>query len=224
MPQHIRLTYVEWILLLTAFAAGSVDVIGFAELGRVFASAMTGNFALLAYHVARGDSASVMGSVIALCGFVLGCAVGFMQRRGRSQDDALTLLLGSEAVLLLLFALYAILAPDSGGSASEHFQIALLAVAMGLQAVIGQAISLTTIVFTMTITKLVGAVTNSIADAKPSGLRDVKIQSSVVVSYLCGALLAAAMSIHRVAVVVMLPLFGVALALAVHWRELRRKV
>lgn len=42
------ITRVEWLLFATAFAAGAVDIIGFAALGGVFASAMTGNFALLA--------------------------------------------------------------------------------------------------------------------------------------------------------------------------------
>jgi len=58
-----KLTHNEWILLLTAFAAGAVDVISFATLGGVFASAMTGNFALLAYYVAQSDSQSAVGSV-----------------------------------------------------------------------------------------------------------------------------------------------------------------
>ena len=48
MPDKAQLTYIEWMLLLTAFAAGAVDIISFATLGGVFASAMTGNFALLA--------------------------------------------------------------------------------------------------------------------------------------------------------------------------------
>jgi len=42
------------------FAAGAVDIISFATLGGVFASAMTGNFALLAYYVAQSDSQSAM--------------------------------------------------------------------------------------------------------------------------------------------------------------------
>ena len=65
MWNKLRPTQYEAILLLTAFAAGTVDVISFAKLGGVFASAMTGNFALLAFYVAQGDSQSAMGSVIA---------------------------------------------------------------------------------------------------------------------------------------------------------------
>src|ERR1700721_3939589 len=104
MPDKISLTYYESILLLTAFAAGAVDVISFATLGGVFASAMTGNFALLAYYVAQSDSQSAMGSGVARGGFAIGCALGGLQRRGRAQEQALSLLLAREAGLLRFFA------------------------------------------------------------------------------------------------------------------------
>ena len=155
MPDKLKLTYNEMILLLTAFAAGAVDVISFATLGGVFASAMTGNFALLAYYVAQSDSQAAMGSVVALIGFAAGCAIGVLQRRGRAQEQAINRLLASEAALLLFFALYAMWTPHVSHAPSDHLQILLLAVAMGLQAVIGQTLSLTTIVFTATLTKLV---------------------------------------------------------------------
>jgi len=210
MPQNARLTYIEWILLLTAFAAGSVDVISFATLGGVFASAMTGNFALLAYYVAQSDSQAAMGSVVALTGFVAGCAFGVLQRRGRAPAHALNLLLASEMALLLFFALYAMWTPH------DHLQILLLAVAMGMQAVVGQTISLTTIVFTTTLTKLVSTVADSIANGSAVGLKDVKIPSAVVVSYLFGALLSGALIVHKTQGVVILPFLGVAVAFAVH--------
>jgi uncharacterized membrane protein YoaK (UPF0700 family) len=218
----VRLTHIEWILLLTAFAAGTVDIISFATLGGVFASAMTGNFALLAYYVAQGDSQSAMGSVVALSGFAAGCALGVFQRRGRSQEQALGMLLAGEAGLLLFFALYAMWTPHVVHAPSDHLQILLLAVAMGLQAVIGQTISLTTIVFTTTLTKLVGTIADSIANGDMSGLKDVKIQSAVVVSYLFGALLSGALIVHKIEGVVLLPFTGVALAFTMH-RLSRRK-
>jgi len=217
-----KLTFNELILLLTAFAAGAVDVISFATLGGVFASAMTGNFALLAYYVAQSDSQSAMGSVVALIGFALGCALGVLQRRGRAQEQALSLLLAWEAGLLLFFALYAMWTPHVAHAPSDHLQILLLAVAMGLQAVIGQTISLTTIVFTTTLTKLVGTIADSIANGDVSGLKDVKIQSAVVVSYLFGALLAGALIVHGANEVVVLPFVGVAFAYWVHRRAQHR--
>ena len=221
MPDKVSLTYNESILLLTAFAAGAVDVISFATLGGVFASAMTGNFALLAYYVAQSDSQSAMGSVVALVGFAVGCALGVLQRRGRAQEQALSLLLASEAGLLLFFALYSMWTPHVAHAPSDHLQIVLLAVAMGLQAVVGQTISLTTIVFTTTLTKLVGTIADSIANGDVSGLKDVKIQSSVVVSYLFGALLSGALIVRKAEEVALLPFIGVAVAFAVQRRSRR---
>ena len=216
MPDKSSFTHIEVILLLTAFAAGAVDVISFATLGGVFASAMTGNFALLAYYVAQSDAQSAMGSVVALSGFVLGCALGVLQRRSRAQGQALSLLLTTEAGLLLFFALYAMWTPHVAHAPSDHLQILLLAVAMGVQAVIGQTISFTTIVFTTTLTKLVGTIADSLANGDALGLKDVKIQSAVVVSYLFGALLAGALVVHNAEAVVLLPFIGVALAFGVH--------
>src|SRR5580692_3442152 len=216
------LSPIEWMLLLTAFAAGTVDIISFATLGGVFASAMTGNFALLAYYVAQSDSQAAMGSVVALTGFAAGCALGVLQRRGRPQEQALDRLLIGEAAVLLFFALYAMWTPHAAHAPSDHLQILLLPVAMGLQAVIGHTISLTTIVFTATLTKLVGTIADSIANGDMSGLKDVKIQSAVVVSYLFGALLSGAMVVRKVEEVVLLPFIGVALAFWVHRRSRRK--
>ena len=222
MPDRASFSYNEWMLLLTAFAAGAVDIISFATLGGVFASAMTGNFALLAYYVAQSDSQAAMGSVVALTGFAVGCALGVLQRRGRPQEQALDRLLIGEAGLLLFFALYAMWTPHAAHAPSDHLQILLLALAMGLQAVIGQAISLTTIVFTATLTKLVGTIADSIANGDMSGLKDVKIQSAVVVAYLFGALLSGAMVVRKVEEVVLLPFISVALAFWVHRRSRRK--
>ncbi len=218
----LTLTYNESILLLTAFAAGTVDIISFATLGGVFASAMTGNFALLAYYVAQSDSRSALGSVVALLGFTGGCAAGVLLRRGRPQEQALTRLIVSEAGLLLIFALYAMWTPHLAHAPSEHLQILLLAVAMGLQAVLGQTISLTTIVFTMTLTRLVGTIADSIANGEIGSLKDVKIQSSVVVSYLFGALLSGALIVRKVEEVVLLPFIGVAIAVLMHRLSCRK--
>jgi len=216
MMHRLKLHYVDLILLLTAFAAGTVDVISFAMLGGVFASAMTGNFALLAYYVSQGESQAAMGSVVALTGFVLGCGLGVLQRRSRAQAQALAFLLTTEGGLLFFFALYALWVPHVANAPSDHLQILLLAVAMGVQAVIGQTISQTTIVFTTTLTKLVGTIADSLANGDALGLKDVKIQSAVVVSYLFGALLAGALIVHKADAVVLLPFLGVALAFAAH--------
>ncbi|HEX4152725.1 MAG TPA: YoaK family protein [Steroidobacteraceae bacterium] len=215
MLDNLKLDPVEWILVLTAFAAGSVDIVSFASLGGVFASAMTGNFALLAYYVAQSDSQAAMGCIVALTGFVSGCAIGVLQRRSRDPKQALNLLLVSEVALLLFFAMYALWTPPVKYAPSDHLQILLLALAMGIQAVMGQTIGPTTIVFTTTLTKLVSTIADSIYQGSRLGIKDIKIQSSVVVSYLFGALLSGTLIVHKINAVVLLPLIGVSAALVV---------
>jgi uncharacterized membrane protein YoaK (UPF0700 family) len=223
------ITRVEWILFCTAFAAGAVDIFGFVQLGSVFASAMTGNLALLAYHVAEGNTLSAIGSVIALCGFVTGCVIGFSLRRGRSDRTTINLLLGAETGLLLLFAVYALytLYAPSGTVAADlgvqtavvsgmRLQILILAVAMGLQAVVGQMTTLSTIVFTTTLTRLVGGITDAIATADSTGLHEVRVQIALVASYLLGALLAGVLAVHKIHAGVFLPLLAVAMAFTAH--------
>jgi hypothetical protein len=62
------------------------------------------------------------------------------------------------------FSAYALWTPHAIHAPSDHLQILLLAVAMGIQAVIGQRISVTTLVFTTTLTTLVVAIADSIAN------------------------------------------------------------
>ena len=57
-----------------------------------------------------------------------------------------------------------------------------------------------------------------------SGLKDVKIQSSVVVSYLFGALLSGALIVRGAEEVALLPFIGVAFAYVVHRRSQRKAV
>jgi uncharacterized membrane protein YoaK (UPF0700 family) len=207
MPQNTRDSLrTAWILFATAFAAGAVDVIGFAKLGGVFASGMTGNLALLAYHVAKGNTLSVIDSVIALLGFVSGCLIGFTLRFRPFNRTTVSLLLGAETLLLLAFPFVP----------AVSAQIAILAVAMGLQAVVGQIISLSTIVFTTTLTRLIGGIVDAIATRNSSGFPDILEKLTLIASYLSGALLAGVLSVHDVSAVVFLPLAGVAVALVAH--------
>jgi uncharacterized membrane protein YoaK (UPF0700 family) len=225
MHKASGITRVEWILFATAFAAGAVDIIGFANLGGVFASAMTGNLALLAFHIAQGNARSAIGSVIALVGFVMGCVTGFMLRRGRSERTTVNLLLGAETGLLLLFASNAMWGAQSELVPAMRLHIVVLSVAMGLQAVVGQMISHSTIVFTTTLTRLVGGITDAIAARDTTALKGVGVQVTLLASYLVGAVLAGMLAVHKMSAVVFLPLGGVAVALAAHcWLREPRSV
>jgi uncharacterized membrane protein YoaK (UPF0700 family) len=220
MKRDPDLTYVNLLLAATAFAAGAVDIIGFARLGGVFASAMTGNFALLTYHLAQANFASAVGSVVALAGFVFGCVCGFTLRRDRSPRAALRLLLCLELGLLFVFAVLALAAGTGGPGhgqvppdlAIARVQIALLALSMGLQAVVGQSVSLSTIVFTTTLTRMVGGIVDYFARVRSPAEQSIGIQTAVVSAYLCGALLAGVLALHGIAAAVFLPLVGVTVA------------
>jgi uncharacterized membrane protein YoaK (UPF0700 family) len=216
-----RFVAVKSELLLTAFAAGTVDIIGYSQLGGVFPSAMTGNFALLAFHLAEGNWQSSVGSVVALMGFVVGCVAGFSMSRRRPQENALTVLLSTEAILLLLFAGFALTLLPEARAASTGPLIALLAVAMGLQAVVGQIINLTTIVFTTTLTKLVGTMVGSRSQVEPAARKDVAMQAGVVLTYVCGALLAGVLTVHKAGGAALLPLLAVTFALLANHRARR---
>jgi len=158
--------------------------------------------------VAQGETWAAIGSVIALLGFVCGCLIGFTLRRGRATHTTISLLLGAEAALLLLFAFIPL----------TRLQIAVLAIAMGLQAVVGQIISLSTIVFTTTLTRLIGGIADAIAARSSTGIRDIREQMTLIASYLLGALLAGILCVYEVHAVVFLPLAGVAVALIAHQR------
>jgi uncharacterized membrane protein YoaK (UPF0700 family) len=212
MKRDADLICTRCILFATAFAAAAVDIIGFARLGGVFASAMTGNFALLAYHVARGNWHSAVGSIIALAGFVSGCICGFALRRGRTTGTTQSLLLAAEIALLLAFACAAILLPPPAGMAQVRLEISLLALAMGLQAVVGQTVSMSTIVFTTTLTRMLGSMMDHFAGIRSPTEPDIGMQGGVLIAYLCGALLAGVLAVRGLAAVVFLPLGGVALA------------
>jgi len=66
---------------------------------------------------------------------------------------------------------------------------------------------------------LVGTIADSLANGDAAGLKDVKIQSAVVVSYLFGALLSGALIVHKVEEVVLLRSPCVALAFVMHRRS-----
>ena len=58
-----------------SLASGCTDVMSFLKLGDLFASAMTGNSALLAIALARGQMLPASRSLTALAGFMLGASL-----------------------------------------------------------------------------------------------------------------------------------------------------
>src|SRR5580698_4371536 len=93
------------VLVLTAFAAGLVDVLSFAKLGGVFTSAMTGNLALLGFYASTGAVRSAIKSTIALAGFIVGCAIGTIQGRRQTNRSAARRILALETLIIAACAI-----------------------------------------------------------------------------------------------------------------------
>jgi uncharacterized membrane protein YoaK (UPF0700 family) len=212
----------EFILGLTAFAAGSVDVIAFAKLGGILVSAMTGNLAFLAYYLSRFSFASAVGSAISLASFVAGGAAGTLLSRKRSQNAALRLLLGSELLLLAATVVLWFPTQHRNGGYSTDLIIILLAVSMGLQSIVGKRVNLSnipTVVFTSTLTNIVIAVTDMLANRTYTLPRDTKRQFTSFMLYFLGAIGAGFAAYFHAGILIFLPLLAVAAALAAQWRE-----
>jgi uncharacterized membrane protein YoaK (UPF0700 family) len=209
--------YLERVLGATAFAAGAVDVITFAKLGGILASAMTGNLAFMGYYLGRFSFASALGSAIALLGFVMGGSVGTLLGRGRGRDAALRLLLAAEVVLLAGAVALWLATAHGVESASRYGVITLLAVSMGLQSIVGKRVNLSnipTVVFTSTLTNMVIALTEMAASGRFRVPADTRRQTVSFLLYFVGAL-AAGFAVHfHALVLIFLPLLAVGGALA----------
>jgi len=207
----------EVILGLTAFAAGSVDIIAFAKLGGILASAMTGNLAFLAFYISRFSLASALGSAIALIGFVLGGATGTVIGRKRGQREALRVLLLVETILLAGAVAAWIPTHHRNGSLSGDVVISLLSFSMGLQSIVGKRVNLSnipTIVFTSTLTNIVIAFTDMLASRKFSVPLDTRRQCASFLLYFLGALAAGFAVFFAWQVLIFLPLAAAAAAFA----------
>jgi uncharacterized membrane protein YoaK (UPF0700 family) len=209
----------EYILVLTAFAAGAVDVISFTKLGGIFASAMTGNLAFLALYIARGALYSAIGSAIALAGFIIGAAAGSLLTRNKPNHQALTILLATETTLLILTVILWFNAPHINGQLSTDFLILLLSTAMGLQSILGKKINLSnipTIVFTSTLTNIIIAITDSLASRKFTLSTDTKRQCASFFLYFFGAFTAGILVFLNLGAVILLPAAAVTAAFILH--------
>ncbi len=214
--------HLEFVLILTAFAAGSVDIISFAKLGGIFASAMTGNLALLGLYVARGSVLSAISSLIALFGFIAGVSMGTALTRDRVNQTAMTVLLGAQTILLFAAAVLWFFVSHRNGNLSADLLILILAIAMGLQGVVGKKINLSnipTIVFTSTLTNIVTAVTDNLVRGKITLSTDTRRQIVSFCLYFAGALFAGLLCFFNFSIVIILPLTAIAAAFAIHFQS-----
>jgi uncharacterized membrane protein YoaK (UPF0700 family) len=205
-----------------SLASGCTDVLSFLKLGDLFASAMTGNSALLAIALARGQMLPASRSLTALVGFMLGASLATLMRLlGRERQNTtrrLRSLLLMEIVLLGGCAALWTVSPDPIQGKALYSVILLSAASMGIQGVAARHVNvsgISTVVFTSVLISMAMSVTTRLVDhADPTApASGAKAHAGAFAAYLGGAALAAVMVSHALGWLLWVPMAAVVFAL-----------
>jgi uncharacterized membrane protein YoaK (UPF0700 family) len=160
-----RTSEAAWIplVVLLAFAAGSVDALSYLGLGNIFTANQSGNIVLLGLGLGQGHSLATLRSLVSLLGFLVGVGlavlIGVPLTRQMRWSAAITWVLAFESVILLSLTLWGALArPNAETTAILPF-IVLAATAMGMQSITLWALGVpgvTSTVIASTLTLLMG--------------------------------------------------------------------
>ena len=223
-------------LVWLSLAAGSTDALSFLALRNLFTSAMTGNTALLAVAIGRGEWAAASRALCALAAFSLGVAIGAVLEaacrgeaaRGRTFHRLLRIEL---AMLVVCAALWGT-GPDPLRGPRLYAVITLSAASMGIQAVAALAVDSrgnSTIVFTTVLVRIVSRIARGVARlgaATPAAPADLPSHLWTFGAYAGGAALSAGLWSRIPGAMVWLPASAVLLALvlsaAAHREDGRR--
>lgn len=129
----------DGLVIVLALTTGSVDVVSYLRLGKVFSSVITGNLALLGVSAGQRNTGLAINAGLALAAYGLGVLVGGALAGTPEQDQPVwprqaTVTLALELLVLAGFSGGWLAA---GGHPSGGLRLALLAVAaaaMGMQA------------------------------------------------------------------------------------------
>jgi uncharacterized membrane protein YoaK (UPF0700 family) len=221
-----RLRYENLTLGSLSFASGCIDVLSFLGLGEVFTSAMTGNTALLAIAIGQGRVLAASRSVCSLLGFSVGVMLAALlyapwSARPNPRRSLTRILLLETAFLGACTALWAA-GPQSLQGAAVYAVIGLASLSMGIQAVGARSINssgISTIVFTSGLIHIVMSATGRIA-ARGAVMKAPSDHGHLLAfaAYGAGALVAAVVMPHYLALLVWIPVTAVLLALACSMR------
>jgi uncharacterized membrane protein YoaK (UPF0700 family) len=191
--------------------SGMVDAVSFLGLGHVFTANMTGNVVVLGFAAAGAKGFSVPASLTSVCSFLLGAAVaGRICLHVGSRRLWLVFAMLAEAGLTGAAALASALASGHVGTGwARYTVIALLAFAMGVRnsTIRRLAIPESTNVLTMTF----------------AGGHDPRAgrRAAAVLAMLGGAIVGAALFLHRGATLTLV-VIAVAVAAAAVWFAMSR--
>lgn len=150
------------LLLVLTVATGVVDAVSILALGRVFIANMTGNVVFIGFSLAGAPGFSLIASLLALAGFLLGAATGgpvvtrFRESRGR----LLAVVATTELVLLAAAVVIAAISGEPFAATPRDLIVLVAATALGLQNAAARELAVpdaTTTVLTMTLTGFAAA-------------------------------------------------------------------
>ena len=125
------------LVLFLAWAAGSVDAIGYFGLDHVFTANMTGNMVLLGLALGQGYRIDVLRNLVAVAGFIVGLVIGALVGIGGGTscewDDRVTRIVWIETAAMGGFTIAWHLFARPYGPRALDLLILLSALAMGLQ-------------------------------------------------------------------------------------------
>ncbi|HKO04908.1 MAG TPA: YoaK family protein [Candidatus Acidoferrales bacterium] len=224
------------LVLLLAWAAGSVDAIAYLGLGHVFTANMTGNMVLLGLTLGQGQGLAAIANVVALAGFVFGVIIGAVSvaegGKPGEWDRRVSRAFLWEGMLIAAFTVVWHVAPgrEVRGSGAFYALIALSAMAMGLQSAAVRRLNLpgvATTYVTGTMTSVVAGLTSRLLgkaaestgkEASVEKLRwkhQVRLQAGVLVTYGLAAVASGLFQKRVPRLVAVTPLVAVALVLLI---------
>jgi uncharacterized membrane protein YoaK (UPF0700 family) len=217
-----RASYSDAGLASLSFASGCTDVLTFLKLGNVFTSAMTGNTALLAIEIGRGNLAGALRALTALLAFALGVALAAkLNTLWSVPADRLRVfsrLLFLELPFLIACAALWSASPEPPRLGAVYAIILLSAVSMGIQAVAAGSIrsGINTIVFTSVLVRIVMSVATASrpADRAAEPNPNFRAYLGTFAAYGFGALLAAVLVPYLLRLIIWVPIAAVVFAQA----------
>jgi uncharacterized membrane protein YoaK (UPF0700 family) len=207
------------LLVAMTVVTGLVDSFSYLLLGHVFVANMTGNVVFLAFAVAGAHGSSIVASVVALVSFGLGSVLGgrIVQRFGHHRGHHVAVATATQALLLIVAMVLALVGAQPFGSGVRYTLIVVLAGAMGVQNSSVRRLAvpdLTTTVLTLTVTGIGADSALGGGKGSKSGRRLISVAAMFL-----GALVGAALILHvHVAVpLIIASAIVVAVAAISHW-------
>lgn len=212
------------VLGLLSLAAGGIDALSYFALG-VFTSAMSGNTILFGLAIAEGDLDEAASSLLAFAGYALGVAaatpLGVSKADEKDARPRRRALLIEAALLAAFAALWAARVEKPVPSLLQHGLIVLAGAGMGLQSAAARKLNapgINTVVFTSTLTAIVGALTDAVFGKAPQRIQpDTWRQITAFVLYLVSAAGVGALALHDATFAAVPPVACVVLALLLAW-------